>query len=76
MSFFANPLIALILWVVVIILFALIIIMRIARAPRERRGQITLESIPTVLSFVVIMVLILFFPGIFAYVRDLIVHKH
>ncbi|GLV56972.1 hypothetical protein KDH_38110 [Dictyobacter sp. S3.2.2.5] len=76
MSFLANPLIATILWVVVIIFFVLIIAMRIMRAPTEKRRQITVETIPTVLGFVVLMVLILFFPGIFAYVRDLIVHKH
>lgn len=76
MSLFANPLIAIILWVVVIILFVLIIVMRIARVPQEHRKQATLETIPTVLGFVVLMVLILFFPGIFAYMRDLIIHKH
>ncbi|GHO84272.1 hypothetical protein [Dictyobacter formicarum] len=75
MSFLANPLTVIMLWIVVIILFALFIVIRIARTPQERRGQITLEIIPTVLGFVVLMVLILFFPGIFAYVRGLIVHK-
>ncbi|GCE03677.1 hypothetical protein [Dictyobacter aurantiacus] len=76
MSFLANPLITTILWVVVIIFFVLIIAMRIVRTPAENRRQTTLETIPTVLGFMVLMVLILFFPGIFAYVRDLIVHKH
>ncbi len=76
MSLFANPIIAIMLWIVVIILFALFMVIRIGKTPLEYRKQTTLETIPTILGFVVIMVLILFFPGIFAYMRDLIIHKH
>ncbi|GCE17349.1 hypothetical protein [Dictyobacter kobayashii] len=76
MSFLSNPLFTLILWTAVVILFALIILIRIFRTPQERRRQVTLETIPTILGFVVIMMLIFFFPGIFAYMHGLIVHKH
>ncbi|GCE25334.1 hypothetical protein KDA_08180 [Dictyobacter alpinus] len=75
MSFLSNPIVALLLWIVVIIVIAIIILLRIFRSPREYRRQAFIESIPTILGFAILMLIIFFFPGIFTYLRDLITHK-